>query len=220
MRKNRKPRPMTATWEEFARQVTAAGLIPHACVLDPKPGQVAHWQIKGGACVVNYYPTRGSIWTNRHGSKFHGTVSDAISAALDRSPACEHRRNSPRLLSMPVWDDFNHTAQAAGLQAAQRGNDEWLIIRGGRVVVTFFPLRTTVRSETNRREFRGSIGDAIAVALDMKGHVLPPTGSHNYAEWDRYLQSSGMGERRCQPFEHRTDAEVRRYARSTQHRSR
>ena len=67
------PRPDPA-FDAFSQQVIAAGLIP----INHGGG---HWQIKGGKFLVNYYPSRGTVYiAGTHGGR-HGNVKKAIEAA-------------------------------------------------------------------------------------------------------------------------------------------
>jgi hypothetical protein len=65
---------MRVTFDEFSRQVEEAGLVANDC------GN-GHWQIKGGALLVNYYPQTSKMYVaGTTGGKVCRTVAEAIAA--------------------------------------------------------------------------------------------------------------------------------------------
>lgn len=64
------------TFENFAELVTEAGLRPRRC-------SPYHFQIHGGARMVNVYPTRGKIHVDQTRKCVHGSVAKAIELAID-----------------------------------------------------------------------------------------------------------------------------------------
>lgn len=63
-------------YKKFKEKVEAAGLEPRSC-------SNYHWQIFGGAHLVNYYPELLTVYVANTATAWRGTVDHAIRAASE-----------------------------------------------------------------------------------------------------------------------------------------
>ena len=68
---------MIMNYEEFEKEIGAAGLAPKRC-------SSVHWQVNGGVCRVNYYPTTRTMFVNGTTKGiFAESVGEIVRTALE-----------------------------------------------------------------------------------------------------------------------------------------
>ena len=105
------------TWSKFFDAVVDAGLHPKAC---PASG-CDHWQITGGAQVVNVWPNtrRGFRMAVNNGQGRPGTIAKAIAlAGPPKAPEPQREHDYPASVpaDMPPW----HESRASVPKSAPR----------------------------------------------------------------------------------------------------
>lgn len=81
MSRKRRSRAPKMTFADFAKAVASVGLNAVEC-------SPVHWQIRGGVVIVNYYPTRGTVY-------FNGAISKDQTRAMTPNQIVELALNGP-----------------------------------------------------------------------------------------------------------------------------
>ena len=101
---------MKTEWSEFKRLVEDAGLLPHRCGHATARWPGTHWQITGGAQLVNVWPDtkRGFRMAVDNGRGCPGTIAKAIKVAGPPKvlkPQREHKYPASVPADMPPWHE-------------------------------------------------------------------------------------------------------------------